>query len=292
MVPYAAHLAHESVRGRAVGNVMSGLMLGIMLARPISSFLSSLGSWHLIYYVSSVVLVMLIISLRLTLPVRRPLTSLNYGGLLISMAKIAISTPALQRRALYQSALFAGFSLFWTVTPLVLADSFGLDQQGIALFALAGAAGVFAAPIGGRIADKGWIRSTTGLALIGGACAFLMSAFLYLGSTFSLVLLVVSAILLDFCVTTNLVLGQRVIFHLPAEIRSRLNGLFMATFFLGGALGSALGTWSYVSAGWTFSALIGAGLSILAFVYYLSEYRTRPVIVSNAMSSQEESSNL
>ncbi|HEV8311948.1 MAG TPA: MFS transporter [Burkholderiaceae bacterium] len=272
LVPYAAHLAPEAVRGTVVGNVMSGLMLGIMLARPVSSFIAQIASWHAVFFISAGAMCLLAVMLRVALPPRKPVSTLSYGQLLASMAHLARTTPVLQRRALYQASLFAAFSLFWTTAPLLLAGpEFRLSQGGIALFALAGVAGAVASPIAGRLADKGWTRPATAFALLAVAAAFLITHIGTYGSALSLGLLVAAGILLDFGVTTNLVLGQRAIFVLGAEYRSRLNGLYMATFFAGGALGSALGGLAYAHGGWALASWLGAALPIAALLYFATE---------------------
>ncbi|HEY8338023.1 MAG TPA: MFS transporter, partial [Tardiphaga sp.] len=155
LVPYAAHLAPEAIRGRAVGNVMSGLALGIMLARPVASLITAWSSWRVVFVLSAVMMAVLAIVLRMVLPQRRPHSRMSYGALLASMGRLVVTTPVLRRRALYQAALFASFSLFWTVTPLLLAGpAFRLSQTGIGLFALAGVAGAIASPLAGRLADR------------------------------------------------------------------------------------------------------------------------------------------
>jgi predicted MFS family arabinose efflux permease len=136
LVPYAAHLAPEAVRGRAVGNVMSGLLLGIMFARPAASFVTEISSWHVIFVVSAIVMMVLAIVLGAALPRRAPVPSLRYSALLRSMGRLVVTTPILRRRALYQACMFGAFSLFWTTAPLLLAGpAFQFSQGGIALFA-------------------------------------------------------------------------------------------------------------------------------------------------------------
>jgi predicted MFS family arabinose efflux permease len=158
--------------------------------------------------------------------------------------------------------------------PLLLAGPlFNLSQAGIALFALAGVSGAIAAPLTGRIADKGWSRPATIFAMLAVACAFLLTEFIDLGSSYSLAWLVVAAIVLDFGVSANLALGQRAIFLLPAEYRGRLNGVFMATFFVGGALGSGVGAWGFAQGGWALSAWIGFCLPVAALLYSATERR-------------------
>jgi predicted MFS family arabinose efflux permease len=201
-----------------------------------------------------------------------PTSKLRYGELLASMGHLAVTTPILQRRALYHACLFGAFSLFWTTTPLLLAGpEFHLSQGGIALFALAGVAGAVAAPIAGRIADRGWSRPATAVAMLAVAGAFLMTHIAPEGSMLALGLLVAAAILLDFGVSANLTLGQRAIFSLSAEFRSRLNGLYMATFFVGGAVGSAAGGWAYAQGGWTLASWVGFAFPVVAVVYFVTE---------------------
>ena len=273
LVPYASHLASDAKRGQVVGNVMSGLMLGIMVSRPIASFVTQLSSWHVVFFASAAVTAVLAGVLYRALPPRLPTSRLGYGQLLASMGHLARTTPILRRRALYQAGLFGAFSLFWTTTPLLLAGPlYHLSQAGIALFALAGVAGAVSAPIAGRIADRGWSRPASGLAMLIVAASFLLTHAAQPGSPWALGLLVASAILLDFGVTANLVLGQRAIYGLGAEYRSRLNGLYMAFFFGGGAFGSAVGGWAYARDGWGLTSWLGMALPVLALLYYATEW--------------------
>jgi len=272
IVPFAANLAPDAARGRVVGNIMSGLMVGIMMARPISGLIAGLSSWHAVFYLSAIVMVGLGTLLWVRLPTRMPSARLSYGQLLESMAKLIATQPVLQRRAAYQACQFAAFSLFWTVTPLYLAGPhFGLGHNGIALFALAGVAGAIASPIAGRLADKGLARPATAFGLLSAAAAFLMTQIASEGSSIAITLLTLAAILLDFGVTMTLVTGQRSIYELGAEFRSRLNGLFMAIFFTGGAIGSALGAWAFASGGWWFASMIGFALPATAVAIFLTE---------------------
>jgi predicted MFS family arabinose efflux permease len=272
LVPYAGHLAPEQIRGRVIGNIMTGLMLGIMLARPVSSFIASVSSWHTVYALSAAVMVVLALVLYLALPVRKPQARLGYGALLASMVHLARATPVLQRRALYQSGLFAAFSLFWTTVPLVLAGpAFHMSQTGIAVFALAGVGGAIVSPIAGRLADHGWTKPATALAMLLTSGGFALTLLATPGSTLSLAGFVIAAIAIDAGTQGNVTLGYRALFMLGAEHRSRLNGLYMTTFFLAGAAGSAVGAWAYAHGGWTLAAWIGGLLPMLALIYLATE---------------------
>ena len=217
---------------------------------------------------------LLALVIRRALPIRKPNSKLSYGDLIGSMRHLALNTPVLQRRALYHACLFGAFSLFWTTVPLRLAGpEFQMSQGGIALFALAGVAGAVATPIAGRVADRGWSRPATGLAMLSVAMAFLITRLVHGGTTQALALLVFAAILLDFGVAANLTIGQRAIFLLGAEYRSRLNGIYMSTFFIGGALGSAIGGWAFARGGWSLASWIGFSLPIAALLYFGTERR-------------------
>ncbi|MBL7250440.1 MFS transporter [Alloalcanivorax sp. C16-2] len=272
LLPYAAHLAPAERRGQVVGTVMSGLMLGIMLARPVASALTQAFGWQAVFVVSAVMMVALSLVLARVMPERWPKPGPGYGGLLLSMGWLLRHTPILRRRALYQAFLFAAFSLFWTAVPLLLASPlYGFSQGGIALFGLAGVAGAVAAPIAGRLADRGFTRPATVVAMLISSAALGLTLLAEPGSTLAVAMLVTAAVVLDFGVSANVVLGQRAIYGLGDTYRGRLNGLYMATFFTGGALGSAVGGWSQAHGGWSLTATIGALLPLAALGYFLTE---------------------
>ena len=272
LIPYAGHLAPAAIRGRVVGNVTTGLLTGVMLARPASSFIAAASSWHMVYFVSAAAMILLALVLRRMLPQRTPTARLGYGELLASMMHMARTNVVLRRRAFYQASLFGVFSMFWTTAPLLLAGpAFHLTQRGIAMFALAGAAGAIAAPIAGRVADRGWTRPATAAAMLLTAGGFALTRVVDFGSTLSMAVLVVAAIAIDFGVQANVVLGYRALFALGAESRSRLNGLYMTTFFLAGAMGSAIGGWAYANGGWTLVSWIGIALPLAALIYLATD---------------------
>ncbi|MFD1176432.1 MFS transporter [Paenibacillus puldeungensis] len=272
LVPFASYLASESSRGRVVGNVMSGLLLGIMLSRPLSSLVADFFGWHAVFALSAAAIIILAMVLSKVLPARKPSTDTHYTALLGSMWHLLRTTPILRRRAAYHACVFATFSLFWTTAPLLLSSPiFHFSQKDIALFALVGVAGAIAAPVAGRLADRGWTKPGTGIALATVVISMLLPLMIHTGSYTGITILVVSAILLDAGVSANLVLGQRALFSLSPEIRSRLNGLFMAIFFFGGAIGSAIGGWIYATGGWGAALWIGIAFPIVAILYFATE---------------------
>jgi predicted MFS family arabinose efflux permease len=273
LVPFAAHLSREETRGQTVGKVVSGLLLGIMLARPAASLIADHFSWHAVYGGAALAVALLAFLLRARLPQRVPESSLPYGRLIGSMWHLLRTTPVLRRRAAYHAAMFASFSLFWTVTPLVLAGpAFHLSQTGIAIFALVGMAGAVASPIAGRLADRGHTLYATAGALSLGVASFALPLLVPGSRDVALGLLVIASIVLDMGVAANLVLGQRAIFALAADVRSRLNGLFFALFFVGGAVGSALGAWVYARHGWEAALLTGMAFPAAALAWWTLEW--------------------
>ncbi|WP_343730604.1 MFS transporter [Duganella sp.] len=273
VVPFAAHLSQEATRGVTVGKVVSGLLLGIMLSRPAASLIADATSWHVVFGGAAVVVTMVAFVLRAKLPVRVPNHHITYPKLLGSLWQLFLQTPVLRRRAAYHAGLFGSFSLFWTVTPLMLAGpTFHLSQTGIAIFALVGMAGAVASPVAGKLADKGHTLMATAAALALGVIGFALPMIVPGSRNVALAVLVIASIVLDMGVAANLVLGQRAIFTLGAEVRSRLNGVYFALFFAGGALGSALGGWMFATHGWHAALLTGMAFNGAALLYWVTEY--------------------
>jgi predicted MFS family arabinose efflux permease len=281
LVPYAASIVPDEKRGALVGTLMSGLMIGIMLSRPASGILTDMFTWHTVFVVSAVLMAVIGVMLWKVLPVREPTNKdMKYGKLLLSMTELYMTTAVLRRRAIYQAFLFGSFCLFWTAAPLHLAgDAFNLSATQIAIFALVGVGGAVISPYAGKASDKGWVYGATLAAMIASSLSFLLTHLFKAGSTPALIAMVVSAILLDAGVIANLVLGQREIFTLPAVYRSRLNGLYIATIFIGGATGSALGAWSFARGGWDLTTWVGFALPASALIYFLTEKRDAKVQV-------------
>ena len=274
IMPYAAHFAPDESRGQVVGRLTSGLMIGIMLSRPIASLLTDLFSWHAVFVLSACLMTVLGIVLYKLLPPRPPSNEdIHYRHLVMSMIHLFLNTKILRRRAIYQAFLFGSFCLFWTATPLLLAGpDFQFSQTAIAIFALVGVSGAISAPFTGKAADRGWSRGATAAAMIASSASFLIGHFFATKqSSYSVLGLVFAAILLDAGITANLVLGQRAIFTLEAQYRSRLNGLYIATIFIGGSAGSALGAWAYANGGWALTSWVGFAMPACALLYFLTE---------------------
>jgi predicted MFS family arabinose efflux permease len=271
LVPLAAAMAPPERRGRVIGDVMSGLMVGILLARPLASFLADAWGWRAFYGVSAVAMAALAVVLALRLPRRRPTTRSPYLRLIASLWRLLRAEPTLRRRALTASLMMAAFSLFWTSVALRLAQPpFSLGQRGVALFALAGAGGAVVAPLFGRIGDLGWTRWATvasHLVLVGAMALAAWAGSFETGAPLpSLLLLGASAVLLDVGLTGDQTLGRRAINLLQPEARGRLNGLFVGLFFLGGAVGSAIAGAAWASGGWPAICFIGVAFGVAALL--------------------------
>jgi predicted MFS family arabinose efflux permease len=277
VVPMAAHLADPAKRGRQVGTVVSGLLTGILLGRPVASLIASVTGWRSVFVVATFAMVCMATVLRLSLPPRHPQARKSYIAVLASMVPLLRRIPALRRRMAYHMGLFFAFSVFWTTIPLELTRHFGLHQQGIAIFSLVGAAGALSAPMAGRLADAGHtVVGTIGcmaMVALGIALTWPASA---LDGWLGLAVFAVGTVLLDAGVQAHLAFAQKVLFDLAPEQRSRVNAIFIAGAFLAAAVGSAAAPLFYTLDRWPLVALLGTVPPLLALGAYLLEQRNRP----------------
>jgi len=273
LVPFASHLASEERRGQVIGNVMGGLLAGIMLARPIANFIASAFGWRAVFGASAGVTVVIAALLWFALPERRPHGGMSYAQILGSLWRLLLTTPALRRRAAYQALVFGAFNLFWTAAPLVLSGRFHFDQRAIALFALAGAGGALAAPIAGRLADRGLSRIATLLAMGIVTLAFVVSGWAVAAG--AIAVLAVAAIALDAASQTNQIVSQRIIYSLDPAARGRINAVFMTSLFVSGSLASLLAGATYYYGGWPATASAGVLIGLVALTLF-ARYEPRP----------------
>nr|WP_055610718.1 MFS transporter [Streptomyces phaeochromogenes] len=279
LVPFAASLAPDHTRGRIVGRVMSGLLTGILLSRTLSSLVSDVAGWRVVYLGSAVLMALLALALHAALPRQAATTAIPYIQVLRSTLRLMRVHPALLRRGLYQAAMFGAFSAFWTTVSYVLTGPrFHYSPVGVGVFALVGAAGAAVAPFAGRWADRKLVRPMTGAGLVAAAVAFAVAG---IGQE-HILLLALAAVLLDMAVQTTLILGQHTVYQLDANARARLNSAFIALFFVGGALGSQFGSLAFHAGGWTAVALLGTALPVLALLYWATEFRDRTGVAENA----------
>ena len=271
LVPLASHFVTEQARGRVIGNVVAGLLAGIMLARPLASFVADHWGWRAIFALSAAMMSIMVLLLLRALPSRRPEPGLRYGPMLVSIGRLFVVHPELRWRTACQVLAFTAFQLFWTAVPLILADKFHLSQSGIALYALAGASGALAAPVAGRLADRGFSRATMWVAFVSIVLAFALTG--WSAGALSITGFVLAAILLDAAVQANLIVSQRVNYGLDPTARGRINAGFMTSIFIGGASGSFLGALLYAAGGWSWVAITGTALGFAALALLALEHR-------------------
>ncbi|QJT09394.1 MFS transporter [Oceanidesulfovibrio marinus] len=272
LLPYIVQLAPMERRGRVVGNVMAGLLSGVMLARPASLFVAGAFGWRAVFWGSGGLMLVVGLVLTRAMPRYMPQGGVSYGRILLTMLRLVRDNASLRRRSVYQGLLFCAFNIFWTTVPILLGEQFGMGEYGIGLFALAGAGGALAAPMAGRLADKGYSRSATFWSLLLLGLAFLGMG--WAGAARIMLVMVLLTVLLDAAVQTNQIVSQRIIFSVPAEIRGRANAIYMTMFFAGGALGSVLGTIFYHHYGWAGVTWAGCGISALTLLLFATERRS------------------
>lgn len=271
LVPFAASLASDHERGQVVGMVMSGLLIGILLARTLAGFLAETGTWRVVYFVAAGAMLAQAAVLWWRLPAWRERTSLHYGSLLGSVVAMMGQEPVLRRRALYGFFSFGTFSVLWTSLAFLLAHRYHYSSGVIGLFGLAGAAGAVTATVAGRLSDRGHASRSTLAATTLLALSWLA---LWAGSS-SVVALIVGVVVLDIGAQGLQITNQSEIYRLRPEARSRLTAAYMVTYFIGGAIGSAVSAFLYGHLGWDGVCLVGASFAVADLVAALALERRR-----------------
>ena len=267
LVPLASHLAAPEKQGRVVGTVMSGLLFGIMLARPVANFLAGSFGWRSTFLVSAAAMALIGIALLLACPQRRPRGGMRYGEALASTFAQLRQHRVVRMRAFYQSLMFAAFNLFWTAAPLALIRQFHLGHAGVGAFALAGAGGALVAPVAGWLADRRLTRPTSLAGLAGLSFGFLLADWTVAAG--SLIGFTIMAVLIDAAVQLSQITGQKLIFSIDPDARGRINAAYMTVMFVVGALGSVIGSATYEAGGWSASAIAGAAIGGVATLGFL-----------------------
>ncbi|PWW12562.1 MFS transporter [Mangrovibacter plantisponsor] len=275
LVPLAATLAAPEKRGRTVGTIMSGLLLGILLARTVAGALASLGGWRTVWWLASGLMIVMALALWRMLPTVKQENHLNYPQLLVSIFSLYFNNRVLRTRALTGGLIFAQFSMLWTSMAFLLsAPPFSFSEAVIGLFGLAGAAGALGARPAGGLSDKGKSHLTTTAGLVLLVLAWIA---IYLGK-FSVIPLMAGIVLLDLTVQGVHITNQSVIYRLYPQARNRLTAGYMTTYFIGGAFGSLVSASAYQHAGWMGVCLAGAGTGVLSLVVWaLGYHRQAPV---------------
>ena len=276
IVPFAAQLAPEESRGRVLGTVFSGLLLGILLARTFSGVVASFFGWRAVYGIAAVAMLSLMMLLRARLPTLPPQNSLPWRVLMRSLVGLVRDRPELRETALMGGLLLCAFSAFWTTLVFLLQTPpyhYGSSVAG--LFGLVGAAGALCAPLVGRVSDQRGPRFTIFLALVTTIVAFLVLGI------FGKILagLIVGVLLLDIGAQSGHVANQTRIHGLDASARSRLNTVYMTCYFTGGSLGSWLGAICWAYKGWTAVCAFSIAVLAIALLVFARGFKPRPALL-------------
>ena len=272
LVPLASSLAAEDERGRVLGKVMSGLLVGILVARTASGLLSALDGWRLVFGISAGLMLLLSLVLHRSLPQVRPTTDLSYPGLLRSVGKLVATQPTLRVRMIYGALGMGQFSVLWTTIAFLLAGKpYDYSDATIGLFGLVGLAGALAAQAAGRLADRGHHHLSTGL-FFG---TMLISWAAIAAGKSSLGALIAGIAVLDLGIQGAQITNQSVIYALDPAARSRITTAYMTTVFASAAIFSALASTIYDSGGWSDVAMLGGALAAIGVVVWFVELLAR-----------------
>ena len=275
LVPLAATLASPEKRGKVVGTIMSGLLLGILLARTVAGLLASLGGWRTVYWVASVLMVIMALALWRGLPKVKQANHLNYPQLLASVFRLFTRDKLLRTRAVLGCLTFANFSILWTSMAFLLAaPPFNYSEGVIGLFGLAGAAGALGARPAGGLADKGKSHMTTSAGLV---LLLLSWAAIWYGHV-SVLALIVGILVLDLTVQGVHITNQTVIYRVKPDARNRLTAGYMTSYFIGGAAGSLISASAWQHAGWTGVCAIGAIVAAINLLVWWRGYHRQEAI--------------
>lgn len=271
LVAFAVTIASPTERGRVVGIVTSGIVIGILLARTFAGLLTDLAGWRTVYLVSAaVMLIMVCLFLKVLPTVEREVKSLPYHQLIRSVFTLLKQERTLRIRAVLAMLIFADFSILWTSLVLPLsAPPLALSHSVIGAFGLVGVAGALAAARAGKLADRGYAQRTTGIAL-----ALLLISWLFISYLEqSLFALIVGILLLDLAVQAVHVTNQALILPLRTEARSRLTAGYMIFYSIGSASGSIASTQIYAHFGWEGVSFLGASISAIAILFWATTLR-------------------
>ena len=260
LIPFAADLAPAERRGRVVARIMTGLLLGILLARTVSGLVAEVAGWRSVYWLSAGLMVVFAAVLWRALPTEGPRPRMRYGSLVASSLRLLVDEPVLRRRAWHGACAFACFSVLWTTIAFLLSgDPYHYSSALIGLFGLVGAAGILAANLAGKLADAD--RSTAST-LVAGVLLIGSFGLLWFGRT-SLAALIAGIVVLDVGTQGMQITNQAIIYALRPDARSRINSAYMVCYFVGGAVGSVTAGVLFAADGWSGVCLLGTGFGLL-----------------------------
>lgn len=268
LIPLATMSVHPEKTGEVVGFLMTGLLVGILLSTSFSGLFSYLFHWKMIYMVSGVLMLLLAYTLKSCLPFT-PRIQMNYVQIFLSMSELLTKENRLALRAIMGGCAFATVSILFSTISLLLTSQFQLSDMLIGMVGIMGIFGAFSTQYIGKAADRGY---TLQLTVCGGVLFLISWIFLYLGDTYLWCYITGFAIIhlaLALIHTSN----QNVIFRLRQDAKSRINSIYMTSYFIGGACGSALGIYTWHHGGWQLTCLSGVTLVLICIAFSLWDYR-------------------
>lgn len=269
LIPMAAHLAQPHERGKKLGFIMGGLLIGILLSRTLSGFIGEHFSWRFMFYIAAGLMVAIWLMIFFFLPEVEPDYKGNYKKLMSSLIHLIKTQPKLRMAAFRGALCFAGFSAFWTTLVFLLKQpQFNEGSAAAGAFGLVGAFGALAAGLMGRLSDKMDSYKLSGFTLL----LVLISYIIFYFSSHSIIGLIIGVIILDMGVQATHISNQSIIFALIPEARNRLNTVYMVSYFIGGSSGTFLASLLWRNYQWNGVCAIGGGLAIIALAAHLLNY--------------------
>ncbi|REG92921.1 MFS transporter [Flavobacterium aquicola] len=270
ILPLAASLSAPEQRGKVVGTIMSGLLIGILLSRTLSGFIGQLFGWRSMFWIAAGICLVIFFVIKNKFPVNKPQFQGSYGQLIQSLFTLIKTQPILREATLINVFSFAQFGAFWTTMVLLLSDKpFHFNSATIGLFGIVGASGALAAPIVGRLGDKENSRIAVGY----GCLLLLISFIVYYFSGENVIGIIIGIIVMDIGIQGVHISNQTRVYSLLPEARNRLNTVFMSFSFLGTAAGSAYGLLLWKLGGWHAVTIGCAVLALLSLLVYRLTYK-------------------
>ncbi|WP_325638202.1 MFS transporter [Chitinophaga sp.] len=278
ILPLAANLSDPASRGKVIGTIMSGLLVGILLSRTLSGVVGHHFGWRAMFWIAAAISALLAVIMITSFPSSKPNFQGSYGHLMKSLLTLVKEQPVLREASAINACCFAMFGMFWTTVVFLLSDApFKYTSEQIGLMGLAAAAGALGAPLVGRIADKKNPRIAIGYGII----FLLFGYFLFYIFKTNIIGIIIGIIAIDLGLQGIHVSNQTRIYTLLPEARNRLNTVFMTTSFIGTSLGSGIGLWVWSFAQWNGVCVAGIALILIALIIYLSTYKkAKPAVTA------------
>ncbi|MCR3758728.1 MFS transporter [Clostridium felsineum] len=272
IVPFAAHLSRPKERGQVIGNVMSGLLIGILLSRVFSGIIGDALGWRNVYLIASAMMIAFLLIIAVLFPKSTPISKISYKNLIFSMWGLIKREKVLREASINGALMFGSFSIFWTALVFLLESKvYNMGSKEAGFFGVVGIIGALAAPIVGKVADKKTPRFALGFAIIFSTIAYI--CFWTMG--YKIYGLIIGVILLDLGNQTGQVSNQARIQAISDQERSRINTVFMVSYFTGGSIGSFISAVFWQMFGWNGVCLIGMLFQIIAIIFHFIIYNAK-----------------